>query len=94
MADGMEVSLVGDLPIGRQGVTPANPRHRLQMRHGAHLLRHSAAVWSAEDGVPMEEIVQYLDHSSTAVISPWLCPIFAGILAASSVNSPSARKQT
>jgi integrase len=34
---------------------------------GGHLLRHSAAVWMAEDGVPMSEISQYLGHSSTSV---------------------------
>jgi integrase len=34
---------------------------------GAHLLRHSAAVWMAEDNVPMSEISQYLGHSSTAL---------------------------
>lgn len=32
-----------------------------------HILRHSAAVWMAEDGVPMSEISQYLGHTSTAV---------------------------
>ncbi len=32
-----------------------------------HALRHTAAVWMAEDGVPMSEIAQYLGHSSTRV---------------------------
>lgn len=32
-----------------------------------HILRHSAAVWMAEAGVPMSEISQYLGHTSTAV---------------------------
>ncbi|WP_421565706.1 tyrosine-type recombinase/integrase [Ochrobactrum sp. EDr1-4] len=32
-----------------------------------HDLRHSAAVWMAEAGVSMDEIAQYLGHSSTAV---------------------------
>lgn len=32
-----------------------------------HVLRHTAAVWMAESGVPMSEIAQYLGHSSTAV---------------------------
>ncbi|MDB5531579.1 MAG: hypothetical protein JWR51_4682 [Devosia sp.] len=32
-----------------------------------HDLRHTAAVWMAEDGVPFEEIAQYLGHSSSAV---------------------------
>lgn len=29
-----------------------------------HMLRHSAAVWMAEDRVPMEEIAQFLGHST------------------------------
>lgn len=33
----------------------------------AHKLRHSAAVWMAEGGVPMSEISQYLGHTNTAV---------------------------
>ena len=32
-----------------------------------HTLRHSAAVWMAEAGVPMAVISQYLGHTSTAV---------------------------
>ena len=32
-----------------------------------HDLRHTAAVWMAEDGRPFEEIAQYLGHSSTKV---------------------------
>ena len=32
-----------------------------------HVLRHSAAVWMAEGGVPMSEIAQYLGHSNTAI---------------------------
>lgn len=28
-----------------------------------HVLRHTAAVWMAEAGIPMEEIAQYLGHS-------------------------------
>jgi integrase len=37
----------------RAGLGPVNP----------HMLRHSAATHMAEDGVPMEEIQQYLGHS-------------------------------
>lgn len=33
----------------------------------AHVLRHTAAVWMAEAGVPMSEISQYLGHTSTSV---------------------------
>lgn len=32
-----------------------------------HDLRHTAAVWMAEDGVSFEEIAQYLGHSSPAI---------------------------
>lgn len=32
-----------------------------------YVLRHTAAVWMAEGGVPMSEISQYLGHTSTAV---------------------------
>lgn len=32
-----------------------------------HDLRHTAAVWMAEDGVSFEEIAQYLGHSSSKV---------------------------
>jgi integrase len=30
-----------------------------------HVLRHTAAVWMAEAGVPMEQISQYLGHTNT-----------------------------
>jgi integrase len=39
---------------GLDGVTP-------------YCLRHTAAVWMAEGGVPMEEIAQYMGHTSPAV---------------------------
>ncbi len=32
-----------------------------------HVLRHSAAVWLAEDGHSMSEISQFLGHSGTAI---------------------------
>jgi integrase len=32
-----------------------------------HDLRHSAAVWMAEAGVSMDEIVQYLGHTDPGV---------------------------
>lgn len=33
----------------------------------AHVFRHTAAVWMAEAGVPMEEISQYLGHSNADI---------------------------
>lgn len=32
-----------------------------------HVLRHTAGVWMAEDGVPMSEIAQVLGHTSTKI---------------------------
>lgn len=32
-----------------------------------HVLRHTAAVWMAENRVPMSEISQYLGHKSTLI---------------------------
>lgn len=32
-----------------------------------HVLRHTAAVWMAESGIPMAEIAQYLGHSDSRV---------------------------
>jgi integrase len=32
-----------------------------------HMLRHSAAVWMAEDGVPMAVIAQFLGHSDSRI---------------------------
>lgn len=40
--------------IGRPDVSP-------------HMLRHSAAVWLAEDGHSMHEIAQFLGHSNPAI---------------------------
>lgn len=33
----------------------------------AHVFRHSAATWLAEDGVPMAEIAQFLGHSDSRI---------------------------
>jgi integrase len=33
----------------------------------AHVLRHTAAVWMAEAGVPMSEVAQYLGHSDSRI---------------------------
>jgi integrase len=39
---------------GLKGVTP-------------YVLRHTAAVWMAEGGVPMDEIAQYMGHSNPGI---------------------------
>ena len=58
---------------------------------GAHLLRHSAAVMMAEEGIPMSEISQYLGHSSTAVTEKVYARYSPHYLkkAASTLNLPS-----
>lgn len=43
--------------VKRAGLTDVTP----------HDLRHSAAVWMAEAGISMDEIAQYLGHSSPAI---------------------------
>lgn len=48
----------------KKGVGEAGRRAGLKV--SPHVLRHSAAVWMAENGVPMEEIAQYLGHSNSA----------------------------
>lgn len=60
---------------------------------GAHLLRHTAAVWMAEDGVPMSEIAQYLGHSSTTMTERVYARYSPDYLrkAARSLNMPAAR---
>ncbi|MGH6689752.1 MAG: tyrosine-type recombinase/integrase [Gammaproteobacteria bacterium] len=41
---------------------------RAQLREvSPHVLRHTAAVWMAEAGVPMSEIAQYLGHSDDRI---------------------------
>jgi len=48
----------------KRGVSTAFVKSGLKMKgDGAHLLRHTAAVLMAEDGVPLEEIAQFLGHS-------------------------------
>lgn len=39
---------------------------RIGVKVTPHVLRHTAAVWMAEAGVSMDEIAQYLGHSSPA----------------------------
>src|SRR5262245_41026786 len=50
----------------KRGIKAAGSRAQLS-NMAPHMLRHSAAVHMAEDGVPMEEIAQYLGHSNVNV---------------------------
>lgn len=42
----------------------ASAARRAGLSCSPHVLRHTAAVWMAEAGVPMEEIASYLGHST------------------------------
>jgi integrase len=78
----------------KKGLGRALERAGLRVKgDGAHLLRHSAAVWMAEDGVPMTEISQYLGHTSTAVTERIYARYSPNYLrkAASSLNLTTAR---
>lgn len=50
----------------RKGLSRAGERSDLGSI-GPHVLRHTAAVWLAEAGVPMDEIAQYLGHGDVNV---------------------------
>jgi integrase len=50
----------------RRSLTAASRRAGIE-EVTPHVLRHTAAVWMAEAGVPMSEISQYLGHGATAV---------------------------
>lgn len=45
----------------KKGIAAAAERSGLEV--SPHVLRHTAAVWMAEAGVPMPEIAQYLGHT-------------------------------
>lgn len=78
----------------KKGLGRALERACLRLKgDGAHLLRHSAAVWMAEDGVPMSEISQYLGHTSTTVTERIYARYSPAYLrkAANSLNVSSAR---
>ena len=42
-------------------------RSSLAKKVNPHMLRHTAAVWMAENEIPMSQISQYLGHSSTEI---------------------------
>ena len=47
----------------KKGVAAA--ARRAGVKCSPHVLRHTAAVWMAEENVPMEQIAQYLGHSDS-----------------------------
>ena len=55
------------LPLAdiKKGIAAASKRSGVNCH--PHMFRHSAAVWMAEDRVPMEEIASFLGHRNTSV---------------------------
>jgi integrase len=47
----------------KRGIAAA--ARRAELKCSPHVLRHTAAVWMAEDGVSMAKIAQYLGHSDS-----------------------------
>nr|WP_321456264.1 tyrosine-type recombinase/integrase [uncultured Cohaesibacter sp.] len=58
----------GDKPVKslKRSLATASAKAGLK-RVTAHLLRHSAAVWMAEEGNSMSEIAQFLGHSDSRI---------------------------
>lgn len=50
----------------KNGIKRAAERAKLE-GVSPHVLRHTSAVWMAENGVPMSEIAQYLGHTNTRI---------------------------
>jgi integrase len=55
----------GKVASVKKGVAGAASRSGIKC--SPHVLRHTAAVWMAEAGVPMEEIASYLGHTDTKI---------------------------
>jgi len=51
----------------RTALTKASELARISPTVTPHVLRHTAAVWMAESGVPMPQIAQYLGHADSRV---------------------------
>lgn len=51
----------------RKGFDNARDKAGLGKDVTPHVIRHTAAVWMAEAGISMDEIAQYLGHSSTEI---------------------------
>ncbi len=50
-------------PIKRVKGALARAAKRAGLQVSPYVLRHTAAVWMVEDGVPLEEVAQYLGHT-------------------------------
>jgi len=57
----------GGKPIGSIKKPLQRMSARLGVKVSPHVLRHSCAVWMAQENVPMQKIAQFLGHTSTRV---------------------------
>lgn len=51
----------------KKGLQSAARRAGIDKPVGAHMFRHSAAIWMAKEDIPLQRISQYLGHSSIRV---------------------------
>jgi integrase len=58
---------IDDIKISRIKGALERAAKRASVKASPYVLRHTAAVWMAEDGVPLEEISQYLGHTNLEV---------------------------
>jgi integrase len=75
------------LSVEKKGVGAS--AKRAGVKCSPHVLRHTAAVWMAVEGVPMEEIAQYLGRGRQDDVSH-LRALLAGLHAACGKGSGSA----
>lgn len=54
-------------PVGSVKKATQRLSARTGIAFSPHVLRHTCAVWMAQDNVPMQKIAQYLGHTSTRV---------------------------
>jgi integrase len=57
----------GGKPVGSVKKATQRLAERTGIPFSPHVLRHTCAVWMAQDNVPMQMISQYLGHTSTRV---------------------------
>ena len=57
---------IGGRPIKDVGRAIERAGERVGLKVTPYVLRHTAGVWMAEDGVPMAEIAQYMGHTTIA----------------------------
>jgi integrase len=56
-----------DKPLKRIKGALERAAERAGVKASPYVMRHTAAVWMAEEGIPLEEIAQYLGHTSIEI---------------------------